>query len=336
MNPVTKQQLIDDYECVAQELDKKPTLTEYNEHGEYSSTPIYNVFEGFEELKDAAGFETGEQKISDETLLDDLRRVADEIGRSPPLLVYEEKGEYNFKTLKRRWGSWHDVQEKAGLEPTDHSEHWKGQGYNPNRDRETVTVDCAYCGDDTEKRPKQLERFNNPYCSKDCQYAVLSEQTGEDARGWDGGKVELACEWCGDTRMIKPSKADSSRFCRQECMFEWRSQEFSGEDHPRFKENTERTYYGPNFPAQRLKALDRDNHSCQVCGKHNQQNVYESNCGLNCHHIRKFKEYDGYKEANRLENLIMLCSVCHQYVENDVISVPNAVWHRQNAVLLTK
>jgi 5-methylcytosine-specific restriction endonuclease McrA len=81
-----------------------------------------------------------------------------------------------------------------------------------------------------------------------------------------------------------------------------------------------------------LKALERDNHRCQVCGKSNEQNIRETTSGLNCHHIRKFREYDGYKKANHLRNLVMLCSQCHQYVENNQITVPSAGWHRQEAV----
>jgi 5-methylcytosine-specific restriction endonuclease McrA len=330
MKKVTRQDLIAEFNRLAKELDKRPTLSEFNEHGEYSSTPVYNVFGSFEELKDAAGFETGEQKIADETLLDDLRRVAKEIGRTPPVELYQEHGEHNHKTLTRRWDNWHGVLDAAGLEPTEHSEHWEDTEYTDKK-YGTVMVDCAYCGDDVPRQPSEIERWERTFCGPECKGDFMSTQTGKEARSWEGGKVEITCEWCEDTREVRPSEAESSRFCSQGCMLEWRSTEFVGEDHQRFKEDTEEIYYGPNFTEQRLKALERDNHRCQVCGKTNQQNIKDATCGLNCHHIRKFKEYDGYEQANRLENLVMLCSECHQYVENHTLTVPTARWHRQEA-----
>jgi predicted HNH restriction endonuclease len=36
---------------------------------------------------------------------------------------------------------------------------------------------------------------------------------------------------------------------------------------------------------------------------------------LDVHHIRRFGDYDSYKEANRLENLICYCHSCHMFVE---------------------
>jgi 5-methylcytosine-specific restriction endonuclease McrA len=252
-------------------------------------------------------------------------------------MVYDEKGEHNSKTLKNRFGNWHEVQQEAGLDPTGHSEHWQdnepgqfGQRYG------NTDVGCEYCGETKQVTPSRLEYNSRFFCDYDCRGDWLSEQTGEDARAWEGGDVEITCEWCGDTREVRPAKAESSRFCSEDCMLDWRSEEFSGEDHHRYKEETVELYYGPNFPEQRLKALERDNHQCQVCGKSNEQNIKDATCGLNCHHIRKFKAYDSYEQANRLRNLVMLCSRCHQYVENDEITVPNAVWHRQQAFLLTK
>jgi len=332
MNKVTRQDLIVEFNRLAEELGKRPTLSEFNEHGEYSQTPVYKEFESFEALKDAAGFETGEQKIDDETLLDDLRRVAGVIGRTPPVMIYDEHGNHNSKTLKKRFGNWNEVQKAAGLEPTEHSEHW-----NDNKPEQftkeygTVEVNCTYCGDTKQVPPHVKEDKERHFCNYSCRGDYLSEQTGEDARAWEGGKVEITCEWCEDAREVRPSEAGSSRFCSQDCMLKWRSTEFVGEDHHRFKENTEEIYYGPNFTEQRLKTLERDNHRCQVCGKTNQENIKEATCGLNCHHIRKFKEFDGYEQANRLENLVMLCSGCHQHVENYTLTVPTARWHRQEA-----
>lgn len=330
MKQVGREKLVQDFRRVAQELDKKPTLTEYNEHGEYSSTPIYKQFDSFEELKEQAGFEKGEHKIPSEELISDLQRVAEEVGRSPPVEVYDEHGNHNSDTLKRRFGNWSEVLSAADLEPTGHSKHWADTTPSQKENRSTmVDVECDHCGELTEKREHQLRRFNNVYCSPECQYAVLSKQTGEESRAWKGGKVEIECETCGETRKVKRVEQDKSRFCSQDCMLEWRSKAFTGEGHPRWNPNSEEIYYGPNWPEQRRKARERDDHECQVCGLGKERHKEKYGCIHGVHHIQKFKTFGSYEEANRLDNLITLCHRCHPYVEHGKIGVPNAIWHRQ-------
>lgn len=63
--------------------------------------------------------------------------------------------------------------------------------------------------------------------------------------------------------------------------------------------------YGPNWKQQRAAARARDHYTCQECGKNENGKVFD------VHHIRPFKDFDSWQEANRLENLITLCQKCH-------------------------
>ncbi|MFC6863408.1 homing endonuclease associated repeat-containing protein [Halomicroarcula sp. GCM10025817] len=315
MKRVTREALIEDYQQVSDELDSRPTLAEYNEYGSYSSTPIYRRFESFEELKRAAGFETGEEKISDETLLDDLRRVADKIGRSPPVMVYDEHGKHNSKTLKNRFGSWNSVLQSAELDPTSHSEHWKdntpeqaGKSYG------SVSVECSYCGQTNERTPSEVRERSRFFCDYDCKGTFMSQQTGEESRVWQGGKITIRCETCGDKRQVRPAKVDESRFCSQECMIEWRSEHLSGENHPRYRGGYDR-YYGPDWRKQRRRARERDNYRCQSCLMSKQEHEQEYGCVPVVHHKTRFGDFDSYEKANELGNLITLCKRCHGLVE---------------------
>jgi 5-methylcytosine-specific restriction endonuclease McrA len=94
-------------------------------------------------------------------------------------------------------------------------------------------------------------------------------------------------------------------------MIEWRSKEYSGEDHPRWKDNGD-YYRGPNWHRQREKARNRDNYECQKCRSEKQ---------LQVHHITPYDSFDDYKEANRLQNLITLCTSCHHKLEWGSITV---------------
>ncbi|MCB0006105.1 MAG: DUF1998 domain-containing protein, partial [Anaerolineales bacterium] len=75
--------------------------------------------------------------------------------------------------------------------------------------------------------------------------------------------------------------------------------------------------YGPNWQAQRLKALDRDGHRCKMCGA-----AGDEGPGLHVHHLRPFREFgyvpgenDYYRQANQVENLVSLCPSCHRVAE---------------------
>ena len=59
-------------------------------------------------------------------------------------------------------------------------------------------------------------------------------------------------------------------------------------------------------------ARERDNYRCQICG------LAEKDSAHHVHHKTPFKKFTTYQEANRLDNLITLCSNCHQKAEMSV------------------
>ncbi|MFL7793054.1 MAG: DEAD/DEAH box helicase [Anaerolineae bacterium] len=75
--------------------------------------------------------------------------------------------------------------------------------------------------------------------------------------------------------------------------------------------------YGPNWPEQRDAARSRDGYRCRQCGASEREDRQHD-----VHHLTPFRAFgyvpgvnDLYKLANRLENLILLCSACHRRVE---------------------
>jgi DEAD/DEAH box helicase domain-containing protein len=76
---------------------------------------------------------------------------------------------------------------------------------------------------------------------------------------------------------------------------------------------------GPNWDQQRNLARVRDGYRCRHCGVSERPNRAHD-----VHHIQPFRTFgyirgknDRYLEANRLENLVTLCSTCHRRVEVD-------------------
>lgn len=56
-------------------------------------------------------------RYTDEELLADLERVAEELGRGPSMREYDEHGNHHPTTLRRRFGTWMAAVEETGYEP---------------------------------------------------------------------------------------------------------------------------------------------------------------------------------------------------------------------------
>lgn len=88
--------------------------------------------------------------------------------------------------------------------------------------------ECKRCGDEFEAAQR-----STVYCSISC--SRTGRFSGENNPAYDGGKVELSCENCGDSYKVTPAKEDSSRFCSEPCLWEWRSENETGENNPNWK-----------------------------------------------------------------------------------------------------
>ena len=71
--------------------------------------------------------------------------------------------------------------------------------------------------------------------------------------------------------------------------------------------------YGPMWTQIRNLVRQRDGYCCQICG------VIESTGVVHdVHHKIPFRSFQSSADANRMNNLITLCKVCHQRVEQNV------------------
>jgi 5-methylcytosine-specific restriction endonuclease McrA len=202
------------------------------------------------------------------------------------------------------------------------SANWRGvkaPGWNGG----PVVSRCDACGEPFEARPSSGQRF----CSRTCYGRWQSEHlTGKEALRWTGGKVTVYCATCGKPlERIRSEIENRTRrfFCNQECHGRWQAENQVGEAHPNWK-GGELYYYGPNWEAQRQRARKRDKNRCQHCGKKQRGNRR----AMDVHHIKPFREFgyipgenENYRQANRLSNLICLCSSCHRKADAGSIAV---------------
>lgn len=114
---ISGDELLVELDRLAEELGKPPTTYEAQELGKYSQRPYYRVFGSWTEALEAAGLEPNkERNIGDDDLLDEIRRLADELGESPISNDMIEFGKYSLHPYKRAFGSWTDALEEAGFE----------------------------------------------------------------------------------------------------------------------------------------------------------------------------------------------------------------------------
>jgi len=98
-------------------------------------------------------------KYTDEEILEEIRRLAKELNRAPPLKRdMNDRGKHGAKTYQNRWGSWSNAVEDAGFEPRE-----KGTDYEERPDA------CPLCG---------------------------TEQAGLDFHHWRYGENEVGCYLC--------------------------------------------------------------------------------------------------------------------------------------------
>jgi hypothetical protein len=160
-------------------------------------------------------------------------------------------------------------------------------------DEASVERTCPECGKWYWASAVRLRHGRQTTCSRECSYR------------WRFRKLErrltFICIGCGAEFWRNPSqlenKIGAGKFCSRKC----RDAHRIGELHPQYLGGPEATR-GPNWQAQKRRARERDERICQECGAP----------GQDVHHIRPFRLFDDYREANDLANLTTLCRPCHR------------------------
>lgn len=168
---------------------------------------------------------------------------------------------------------------------------------------------CIVCGDIFESY------IDARACSRECTGQVISK-----AKTKKGHVVE--CEECGSNIRVPNWKykwnidRDLNFYCDLGCKADYQTG-VTQEDHHNWKGGYD-DYYGDNWSEMRKRVLERDNHSCRVCG------ISKDKLGKepDVHHIKPRREFDVVENSNTMDNLIALCTKHHGKVEYGVIECP--------------
>lgn len=214
----------------------------------------------------------------------------------------------------------------------------------------SVILECSSCGKDFQRPQYDVVEAENYYCSQECR----KKEDGKYDCPWDGcdytsnselgiqqhhkrthgeslTEVETACDWCGETFTEQRSVLDQfdHNFCSETCKYEFNAERMSktrtgkdnpmygreGQKHPNWSGGYERNY-GTGWNEARRKTLERDDYTCQECGMTQDEHKEKYGYSLEAHHIIPFRTFDDSEEANKLENLVTVCTQCHIQVES--------------------
>jgi len=181
---------------------------------------------------------------------------------------------------------------------------------------------CPVC----QKRFSSHLSNNQKYCSTDC-----SDKSGH-TRG-RRNTITKSCDWCGKEFSRPASNFHSKHFfCSPECSALWWA-EFGlhGKDHPKWRGGRYPKIlqaYSDGWHPARREALIRDNYTCQRCGT--------LGVRLEVHHIKPLRYSVSAEEANNLDNLIVLCAICHHQIEYNSLSEEYCEMQRQRLEKATR
>jgi len=115
---VSDEALLEELRRLSEAVHRVPTRKEMDARGEYSGHVYHKHFGGWNEALKAAGFEPqykSKEHLSEEMLIEDLRRLDDELGHPPSQQEVREHGQHSSTTYHRHFGGLGAALELAGL-----------------------------------------------------------------------------------------------------------------------------------------------------------------------------------------------------------------------------
>ena len=278
---ISDEVLLAELSRLANELERSPTTTEMDEMGAYAAATYKQRFNSWTNAVRSAGYElTQEYRISDEAILDEISRLADQLDEPPTASEMRSTGKYSVTLAQNHFGSWNEALEAAGYNP--HKRHRISD--------EVLLEEINRLIDELGKVPTAQEMKEHG------QYSHRPY-----LRRWNGWQAAVRA--AGYEPVGRPAGTNHHNWKAQP-VHEWRE-------------------YGGNWNEQRQKALERDDYTCQTpgCDWTDEAHREEFTRGLYVHHIWPLSTFGedesevDFQRANRLDNLVAVCVEHHHLWE---------------------
>jgi 5-methylcytosine-specific restriction endonuclease McrA len=113
---ISRSNLLEELRRVAKIVDRSPTEADMIEHACYAYSTYFRYFESWTKAKELAGVPaSGPSQITQEALIDELKRVNKLVSGPPTRRDMDAIGDFPSSTYKYRFESWNDALETADL-----------------------------------------------------------------------------------------------------------------------------------------------------------------------------------------------------------------------------
>lgn len=112
--------LLAELKRVARELGKIPSIAEFREHAKVAPETLVKRFGSWSKTLESAGFDPKKARLTyqDVDMVEELRRVAEDLGRTPASTEFDRLSKFSASTVGQRLGgSWEAACRAAGLKP---------------------------------------------------------------------------------------------------------------------------------------------------------------------------------------------------------------------------
>ena len=333
---LSKDELVSAICELASKKGRAPTRSEMDEEGKYSSFPAVKKFGSWNEALRTAGLEPNlEFELSDEAILDEIHRVAEKVGGTPTTDDIDREARFSVGAVTNSFDSWNKALYAADLSPNvefsisneDIIKAIRRLGKRLNRP--PTAAEMGDIGEDSTKIAQQrFGSWNDALREAGYEPHVL-RNIAESELLSEIDRVVDQLGYIPSTRTFEQHSRFSMRPYHSRYGTWENARQAAGHESPIYSTNSVRTknaeylYYGPNWPAQRKRALERDNHQCQTpdCEFNAETHLDRFGCGLAVHHIIPLRSYIDergnidYERANALRNLVTVCQVHHKLWE---------------------
>lgn len=279
---VSEGELLDDLRRVSSQIgDEYLSISKYKKlGGKHNDATFAKYFGSWLNALAKAGLRTSRnekemKRISDEALINDVKRVAEKLGvETITSSQYAEMGIVSFWTITNRLGTWEEILSKAGLKSTGYKTNISDIDLLNEIERIWITLGKQPTTDDMKKG---VSKYN--LCTFTRRFGGWRKALEEFVKYINGEVVykEIDNKDSPQENSIKPSTNNVKLKSRKT----------------------------PREPSNRLKVqvLMRDGNRCRLCG-------VECNDGLHNIHFDHIIPWSKGGETV-LENLQVLCSDCN-------------------------
>lgn len=337
---VPKADVLDDLERVANVVEEPITKAVYEENGEYHPSTIHkrcgSILEALEEIGLAHRVGKAPNDIDKDRVLDDVRRVAEELGHAPSRNEYAAHGTFSEILPRIKFGSWSEARNAAGVDggPTQNI-------YIPKEKIEPALRELA---DILGRAPSQRE-FDNwseyshrtvvqRYGSWNAAMETIGEEPNQENVTVESLLQEL--QRLHNELGRVPSQSDMREYGEygvttyHRTLGTWTNAvEMAGLDplpagaphgerNPSWKdEPTYESYTHRLWKKNRSKAMERDDGVCQHPGCDLTRDKHRELFGMDLimHHIDRTHWPENRQKFHQLDNLVAICLHHHQVWE---------------------